>query len=48
MKQYFTRIRKSLQRLAVSHVVPAGSRKVTVALKIISKGSTLFYGAEHN
>jgi hypothetical protein len=30
MERYLTRIVKTLQRLAASHAVPAGSRKVTI------------------
>jgi hypothetical protein len=39
MERYLTRIRKSLQRLAVSHAVPAGSREVTAAFNFISEST---------
>jgi hypothetical protein len=35
MERYFIRIEKILQRLAVSHAVPAGSWEVTVAFRFI-------------
>jgi hypothetical protein len=37
MQQYLARIRKALWRLAVSHAVPAGNRKETVAFNYTSE-----------
>jgi hypothetical protein len=39
MKRFLTRIEKTLWRLAASHAVPAGSRKVTVAFYFFSEGT---------
>jgi hypothetical protein len=37
MERHFIRMGKNLQRLAVSHAVPAGNRKVTVVLNFRSE-----------
>jgi hypothetical protein len=43
MEWYLTRIGKTLKHLAVSHAVPAGSRKVTVAFNFISERTVLYH-----
>jgi hypothetical protein len=42
MVWYLTRTEKSLQRLAVSHAIPAGSREVTAAVNFISERTVFF------